>query len=138
MATKRGPTPSIRSVMVWAGNCSPIRLIVSGKVIRSPAIPVTTWVVGPAAQACGPELDCSGMRACLKLWIESEDGHVALSEWRVTLLEAVREHGSLVAAARALGVPHRTAWQRIREMEPAWACNCSRRPAAASVAVAAD
>jgi len=57
------------------------------------------------------------MRACLKVWIESEDGRVALSEWRVTLLEAVREHGSLVAAARALGVPHRTAWQRIREME---------------------
>src|SRR5450631_1096499 len=64
-----------------------------------------------------PELDCSGMRACLKVWIESEDGRVALSEWRVTLLEGVREHGSLVAAARALGVPHRTAWQRIREME---------------------
>jgi molybdate transport system regulatory protein len=33
------------------------------------------------------------------------------------LLQAVAEHGSLVAAARALGVPHRTAWQRIQEME---------------------
>jgi molybdate transport system regulatory protein len=55
----------------------------------------------------------------LKVWIETEDGHVALSEWRVTLLQAVAEHGSLVAAARALGVPHRTAWQRIQEMEAA-------------------
>ena len=53
----------------------------------------------------------------LKVWIECEDGRVALSEWRVALLEAIDEHGSLVAAARALGVPHRTAWQRIREME---------------------
>jgi molybdate transport system regulatory protein len=35
----------------------------------------------------------------------------------VQLLEAVAEHGSLVAAARALGVPHRTAWQRIQDME---------------------
>src|ERR671932_1960902 len=57
------------------------------------------------------------MRPRLKVWIEAEDGRVALSEWRVMLLEAVAEHGSLVAAARALGVPHRTAWQRIQEME---------------------
>src|SRR5579864_1727370 len=57
------------------------------------------------------------MQPRLKVWIETEDGHVALSEWRVALLLAVAQHGSLVAAARALGVPHRTAWQRIQEME---------------------
>jgi molybdate transport repressor ModE-like protein len=57
------------------------------------------------------------MRPRLKVWIETDDGRVALSEWRVRLLQAVGEHGSLVAAARALGVPHRTAWQRIQEME---------------------
>jgi molybdate transport repressor ModE-like protein len=57
------------------------------------------------------------MRARLKVWIEADDGRVALSDWRVALLEAVGEHGSLVAAAKSVGVPHRTAWQRIREME---------------------
>ena len=57
------------------------------------------------------------MRPRVKLWIETDDGRVALSEWRVTLLQAVAQHGSLVAAARSLGVPHRTAWQRIQEME---------------------
>src|SRR5260370_32994126 len=57
------------------------------------------------------------MRPRLKVWIETEDGRVALSEWGVMLLQAVAEHGSLVAAARSLGVPHRTAWQRIQEME---------------------
>ena len=57
------------------------------------------------------------MRPRLKLWIETEDGRVALSEWRVGLLQAVGQHGSLVAAARSLGIPHRTAWQRIQEME---------------------
>ena len=57
------------------------------------------------------------MRPRLKVWIETDDGRVALSEWRVGLLQAVATHGSLVAAARALGVPHRTAWQRIQEME---------------------
>ncbi len=64
------------------------------------------------------------MRPRLKVWIECEDGRVALSEWRVALLEAIDEHGSLVAAARALGVPHRTAWQRIREMEPCLGVRC--------------
>ncbi len=57
------------------------------------------------------------MRPRLKVWIETEDGHVALSEWRVALLRAVDDHGSLVAAAKALGIPHRTAWQRIQQME---------------------
>jgi molybdate transport system regulatory protein len=57
------------------------------------------------------------MRPRLKVWIETEDGSVALSEWRVGLLRAVDEHGSLMAAAKALGIPHRTAWQRIQQME---------------------
>src|SRR5919204_6640230 len=57
------------------------------------------------------------MRPRLKLWIETRDGRVALSEWRVGLLRAVDEHGSLVAAAKALRIPHRTAWQRVQEME---------------------
>jgi molybdate transport system regulatory protein len=57
------------------------------------------------------------VRPRLKLWIETDNGEVALSEWRITLLQAVAQHGSLVAAARALGVPHRTAWQRVQEME---------------------
>jgi molybdate transport system regulatory protein len=53
----------------------------------------------------------------LKVWLEGEDGRVTLSDWRVSLLEAVGRHGSLVAAARELRVPHRTAWQRLHEME---------------------
>ena len=57
------------------------------------------------------------MRPRLKVWLEGADGRVALSDWRVALLEAIGRHGSLVAAARELRVPHRTAWQRVREME---------------------
>jgi molybdate transport system regulatory protein len=57
------------------------------------------------------------VRPRLKVWLEGRDGRVALSDWRVALLEAIGRHASLAAAARELGVPHRTAWQRLREME---------------------
>jgi molybdate transport system regulatory protein len=50
------------------------------------------------------------------LWLERE-GKVVLSAWRVRLLEAVERLGSISAAAEALGVPYRRAWQRLHEME---------------------
>jgi molybdate transport system regulatory protein len=51
-----------------------------------------------------------------KVWVEDERG-VILSEWRVDLLAAVDETGSLTRAAEQVDVPYRTAWERIREME---------------------
>jgi hypothetical protein len=40
------------------------------------------------------------VRPRLKVWIETEDGRVALSEWRVGLLTAVAEHGQLSRLVR--------------------------------------
>ena len=37
--------------------------------------------------------------------------------WRVCLLETIEATGSISAAARQLGVPYRTAWQKIHEIE---------------------
>lgn len=51
-----------------------------------------------------------------KLWIE-RDGQVALSDWRVVLLEGISRTGSLARAAEELGVPYRSAWQRLKESE---------------------
>ena len=56
------------------------------------------------------------LRPQSKVWLE-RDGRVVLSEWRVALLETVVEMGSLAAAAGKLGVPYRTAWTRLREIE---------------------
>ncbi len=56
------------------------------------------------------------LRPHSKVWVEHES-EVALSEWRVELLEAVGETGSLVQAAERMGVPYRTAWNKIREIE---------------------
>ena len=50
------------------------------------------------------------------LWIEQE-GEVVISHWRAKLLKAIDQHGSITAAAAALDVPYRRAWERIQEME---------------------
>jgi len=50
------------------------------------------------------------------VWLES-DGEVAASRWRMGLLSAVDEHGSITAGAEAMGVPYRVAWKKIHEME---------------------
>ena len=52
----------------------------------------------------------------VNLWIE-RGGRVALSRWRVQLLEAVEATGSISAAAERMGVQYRLAWDRLEEME---------------------
>ncbi|RME72569.1 MAG: LysR family transcriptional regulator [Chloroflexi bacterium] len=49
-------------------------------------------------------------------WIEI-DGEVVLSAWRVRLLEAVAETGSISAAAERMGISYRRAWDKIHESE---------------------
>jgi len=57
-------------------------------------------------------------RVRLKVWIEDDAG-VLLSDWRVALLEAIEATGSLARAAERIGVPYRTAWERVRQIEAA-------------------
>ena len=56
------------------------------------------------------------LQPCAKLWLE-RDGKIALSEWRVALLEAIEATGSLAEAAERLEVPYRTATYKLREIE---------------------
>ncbi|MCK6625155.1 MAG: LysR family transcriptional regulator [Anaerolineae bacterium] len=56
------------------------------------------------------------MQPKANFWIE-KDGKVALSSWRVRLLEAVGETGSISAAASRMGVSYRRAWDKIHECE---------------------
>src|SRR5438128_1311232 len=60
--------------------------------------------------------DVAELRPRSKVWLE-RDGRVVLSEWRAALLDGIVEAGSLSAAAAKLGVPYRTAWARLREIE---------------------
>jgi molybdate transport system regulatory protein len=56
------------------------------------------------------------MQAKSNFWIE-KNGKVVLSKWRVRLLEAVAETGSISAAAEKMGVTYRRAWEKIQESE---------------------
>ena len=56
------------------------------------------------------------MEPRVNLWIEI-DGQVALSRWRIELLTAIAETGSISAAADCVGVPYRRAWEKVHEME---------------------
>ena len=56
------------------------------------------------------------MEAKANFWIE-KDGQVALSIWRVRLLEAIAKTGSISAAADKMGISYRRAWDKIHECE---------------------
>lgn len=53
--------------------------------------------------------------ACGRIWIEGPDG-TFLGYGRVVLLERIREHGSISAAARSMGMSYRHAWKLVDSM----------------------
>ena len=61
-------------------------------------------------------MNADGLQVRYKVWLE-RGGQVALSDWRVQLLEEIDRHGSLAEAARHIGVPYKTAWYKLKEME---------------------
>ncbi|QET05059.1 LysR family transcriptional regulator [Cupriavidus pauculus] len=44
---------------------------------------------------------------------------VAIGPGKVSLLEAIREHGSITAAARSMGMSYRRAWLLVQELNKA-------------------
>ena len=56
------------------------------------------------------------MRARANFWIEKQ-GQVVLSMWRVQLLQAIVETGSISAAAEKMNISYRRAWDKIHESE---------------------
>lgn len=76
-------------------------------------------VCGPKARPDGESQDAGlGADLCCrtKVWLE-RGGVLALSEWRLDLLKAVDETGSLSDAAERMGVPYRTAWYKLKDIE---------------------
>lgn len=96
-------------------NCQVKSLPPRAPDLASSALERATTVTSPGAPVTGSRLSAP-LQARGKLWLEV-DGGVALSEWRVALLEAIEATGSLARAAEQLGVPYRTASFKLREIE---------------------
>ncbi|GBC62016.1 ModE family transcriptional regulator [Desulfonema ishimotonii] len=52
-----------------------------------------------------------------KIWIEDDSGKVVFGLGRLKILEAIRRHGSIQAAAKELKMSYRAVWGRIRATE---------------------
>ncbi len=52
-----------------------------------------------------------------KIWVEDENGDVVFGSGRLHILSAVEEHGSILAAAKALGMSYRAVWGKIKATE---------------------
>lgn len=52
-----------------------------------------------------------------KIWIEDENGDMVFGSGRLRILKAVREHGSILAAAKELHMSYRAVWGKIKATE---------------------
>ncbi|MBF0113336.1 MAG: LysR family transcriptional regulator [Desulfamplus sp.] len=52
-----------------------------------------------------------------KIWIEDDDGNVVFGLGRLKMLNAIKEHGSLLAASKALNMGYRAIWSRMKSTE---------------------
>jgi molybdate transport system regulatory protein len=57
----------------------------------------------------------AGLQIKGRLWLE-KDGETFLSWGRVALLERIRDHGSIAAAARTMGMAYSHAWSLVASM----------------------
>lgn len=56
-------------------------------------------------------------RLRLHLWLENEAGEALFGPGRLEILRAIETHGSLLAAAGALGMSYRGLWAKVRHAE---------------------
>ena len=52
-----------------------------------------------------------------KIWIEDEEGHAVFGAGRLRILKEIEEHGSIMGAAKALGMSYRGVWGKIKATE---------------------
>ena len=57
------------------------------------------------------------MKVKLKIWIENKVGQAFLGDGRANLLQAIKDTGTLSAAAKQMKMSYRKAWYHLNEME---------------------
>ena len=68
-------------------------------------------------QATAGQRSALRLRPRLKVWLETDGGRIAFSDYRLRLLESVQETGSLAGAAARMELSYRRAWGKLRELE---------------------
>jgi molybdate transport system regulatory protein len=58
-----------------------------------------------------------GLTVKSKIWIEDEHGKVVFGTGRLQILNAVEKHGSILSAAKELGMSYRAVWGKIKATE---------------------
>ena len=57
------------------------------------------------------------LRIRTKVWIEDEKGRTIFGMGRMSILQAIIDHGSINAAAKALGMSYRAVWGKLNNTE---------------------
>lgn len=57
----------------------------------------------------------AGYRVAGRIWLE-KDGETYLAWGRIVLLERIRSDGSIIAAAKSMGMGYRHAWKLVEDM----------------------
>ena len=57
------------------------------------------------------------LRVRTKVWIEDEKGRAIFGMGRMSILQAIIDHGSINAAAKALGMSYRAVWLKLNDTE---------------------
>ena len=52
-----------------------------------------------------------------QIWLESRDGKDVVCSEFFTLMKLIQKHGSIVAAAEAMGISFRKAWKLVKDSE---------------------
>jgi molybdate transport system regulatory protein len=74
-------------------------------------------VSGKAKRAAPRGRPAPPPRLRLHLWLENEAGEALFGPGRLEILRAIETHGSLLAAAGALGMSYRGLWAKVRHAE---------------------
>ena len=52
-----------------------------------------------------------------KVWLENESGKPIVGEGRLKIFHEIRRTGSILKAAKALGLPYRNVWAKVKDAE---------------------
>lgn len=63
------------------------------------------------------QINLSHIKFNYKIWLSTQDDKGIMGDGKWQILKAIQEHGSLVAATKALGITYRRTWGDLKKIE---------------------